>query len=238
MKTLKKIFGEDYKTIEYSEALTLEEQDQKDAEEKAQQAIVTAYNDCVKGKSITANDFAIKLFNGDPIKLKVTNDDKAEEELKITDIVDIYVSCRILSQFNGDKITLKGFVENSLKDNTDVFKLNLTTEQKNSIKTKATEAKKTPEEILTGEIQFALQVDGVFKALHSQYGNNEIKDNLAKVEKDPTTWEIIKNFINEYLLAGLFQTNVNDKERYKAHKESFTEKVIQSKANQNSDHGL
>jgi len=60
----------------------------------------------------------------------------------------------------------------------------------------------------------------VFKSLHSQYGNNEIKDNLAKVEKDPTTWEKIKDFISNLLsYVGVnLGTNAGDKDKYKANK--------------------
>jgi hypothetical protein len=61
----------------------------------------------------------------------------------------------------------------------------------------------------------------VFTALKSQYGNNAIKDNLAKVEKDPGTWEKVKDFINKFLKLDVhfgINTNVDDKAKYKANK--------------------
>lgn len=111
------------------------------AKAAANNLIIKAYNECVTEKSMTADDFAIKLF--------------------------------------GD--TFKRTAE---------------------MKTLAQQSKE------------------IFTSLHSQYGNNEIKDNLAKVEKDPTTWEKIKDFISNLLsYVGVnLGTNAGDKDKYKANK--------------------
>lgn len=198
--------------IEYAEVVS----PQRQAEIDARQRIIDAYNKCVTGKSMTADDFAKHLL------ISTTQ--------KITDVVSIFTSSRILSRFQyAEELTLNDFVESSLSDsNEKPFKLLLTDDKKKEIEEKATKENKTPSEILAGEIQIALQVHGSFEALRSQYGNNEIKDNLKKVEAEPTVWEKIIHFINEYLLLGFFQTNVDDKNRYKANAKSFVDKVIES----------
>jgi hypothetical protein len=67
--------------------------------------------------------------------------------------------------------------------------------------------------------KLAEQSQEVFKALHSQYGNYKIEDNLAKVENNLTTWEKIKDFISKILSFVVdMGTNAGDKEKYKANK--------------------
>lgn len=106
----------------------------------AQNLIIDVYNKCVTDKTMTADDFAIKLF-GDTFK-------NTPEMKKLTE-----------------------------------------------------------------------QSKEVFSALHSQYGKHEIKDNLAKVEKDLTSWEKIKDFISNLLSFVVdMGTNAGDKEKYKANK--------------------